>query len=173
MLILSFKELGLSVRAGIWALSPHRVLLSLNGALSAARHSVSFHIDQITHCTKTWFYFQSMEDIQYWHDHLMDSRILLWYRTVLLDNMNIITIVINFSWWSVIYYHLSHLNFIQLLLQWRQRQSQVTGGSGVCRTSNYPNPIRKFAKFLFPKPMKWKTQSPAKMLIECNLGRNK
>ena len=49
------------------------------------------------------------------------------------------------------------------------------GGRGVvaCGTSNYRNPVCKFAKFLFTEPIEWKTSSPAKLLIECNSGRNK
>ena len=41
------------------------------------------------------------------------------------------------------------------------------------RTSNYLNPVCKFVKFPFNEPIKWKTPSPAKLLIECNSGRNK
>ena len=44
---------------------------------------------------------------------------------------------------------------------------------GACGTSNYRNPVCKFAKFPFTEPIKWKTPSPAKLLIEWNSGRNK
>ena len=43
---------------------------------------------------------------------------------------------------------------------------------GACETSNYRNSVRKFAKFPFTEPVKWKTPSSAKLLIECNWGRN-
>ena len=49
----------------------------------------------------------------------------------------------------------------------------VRGGGRACETSNHRNPVRKFAKFSFTGPIKWKTPSPAKLLIECNSGRNK
>ena len=45
------------------------------------------------------------------------------------------------------------------------------GGEGTCGTCNYRNPVRKFAKFPFTEPIKWKTLSPARLLIECNSGR--
>ena len=41
-----------------------------------------------------------------------------------------------------------------------------------CGTSNYQNPVGKFSKFPFTEPLKWKTPLPAKLLIECNSGRN-
>ena len=51
--------------------------------------------------------------------------------------------------------------------------SILVGGGEVCGTSNYQNPVNKFAQFLLTEPIKWKTPSPIKLLIEYNLGRNK
>ena len=42
------------------------------------------------------------------------------------------------------------------------------GGGGAYETSNYRNPIRKFAKSQFTEPIKWKAPSLAQTLIECN-----
>ena len=54
-----------------------------------------------------------------------------------------------------------------------KKDERIGGESGACGTSNYGNPIRKFAEFPFTEPIKQKTPSLAKMLIKCNLGRNK
>ena len=45
-------------------------------------------------------------------------------------------------------------------------------GRGACETSNYRNPVRRFAKPIY-QTNKMKNTVNGKMLIECNLGRNK
>ena len=47
----------------------------------------------------------------------------------------------------------------------------LNGRGGACGTSNYRNPVGKFAEFSFTEPIKRKTPSPEKMLIKCNSGR--
>ena len=46
------------------------------------------------------------------------------------------------------------------------------GGKAACGTSNYRNPVCKFAKLSFTEPIKLKTPSLGKLLIECNSRRN-
>ena len=78
MLILSFKEVYGSGRVRIWwGLSTHTVLHSLDDAVSAVAHLISFLVDHINHFTETRFYTGSTEDEQYRHSHFVDNRILL------------------------------------------------------------------------------------------------
>ena len=69
-----------------------------------------------------------------------------------------------------------HSSFIEKAPTMNMKKDERIGGRewGVaCMTSNYGNPIRKFAEFQFTEPIKQKTPSLAKMLIKCNLRRNK
>ena len=78
------------------------------------------------------------------------------------------------------------VNFIKKRLQHRYFPMNITkflrtpilkniwergvGGGWSCGTFNYRNPVCKVAKFLFTEPIKPKTTSLSKMLIECNSG---